>query len=197
MTTVDLHSGQHSWDYSSEPPSHSITSTKRQRALVPDNWDDDDVEEEEQAPQTVWDAANKEAPMPEILRSATASTSTATPPPTTAFQPSLRILKRPSPSVTLSPSSPSPQQLETLAQKEARYQAARERIFGDEAVQDDGNSNGSTSKKSPQSSKGSSSTVKADSVIVSRHPTGPGSTDGSSPRGFGNRKQGKGRPNAT
>ena len=71
--------------------------------------------------------------MPELVISS--QSSTAVPPPPAALQPSLRILKRPSTSDSASPhaASPSPaaEQQRSYAEREAQYQAARERIFGD------------------------------------------------------------------
>ena len=67
--------------------------------------------------------------MPTIVSASSAGQ--ALPPPA-AFQPALRILKRPSPSPSNSDPSSNSSTLDssTLKEREARYQAARERIFG-------------------------------------------------------------------
>ncbi|KAJ3567937.1 hypothetical protein NP233_g6038 [Leucocoprinus birnbaumii] len=81
----------------------------------------------------IWEAANKQVvtPMPTLVSTRTGS---VIPPPAAAFQPAMRILKRPSsssPSQNSSVTSPPPG--ETLQEREARYAAARERIFGSES----------------------------------------------------------------
>ncbi|KAH8083354.1 hypothetical protein BXZ70DRAFT_958574 [Cristinia sonorae] len=116
-----------SWDYT---PSAILVST-RKADTVPDDWD---AEEEEEEPQKLWENANKTAPMPELIISSTSTTSSVVPPPAAAFQPSLRILKRPSASPSPTPTAPSPNgtdaQQKSYAEREAQYQSARERIFG-------------------------------------------------------------------
>lgn len=69
--------------------------------------------------------------MPELILSP-GSSSVVSPPPA-AFQPTLRILKRPSSAATRSRSSSSStvETKKTLAEREAEYHAARERIFKD------------------------------------------------------------------
>lgn len=73
------------------------------------------------------------APMPTIVSAPSASY--ALPPPA-AFQPALRILKRPSPSTSTpgSSSNPSTPDASNLKEREAQYQAARERIFGADSL---------------------------------------------------------------
>ncbi|KIL66066.1 hypothetical protein M378DRAFT_161291 [Amanita muscaria Koide BX008] len=67
--------------------------------------------------------------MPTII-SSSASSVTSVPPPA-ALQQSLRILKRPSPSsASPTPGQSTPDASADLKQREARYQAARDRIFG-------------------------------------------------------------------
>lgn len=119
------------WD----APSAS-TSTRAAVATAPvrDDWEDDEDEDDqaqaptEEANQRLWNDANTKpaAPMPTVV-----SSSTPTPPPA-AFQPVMRILKRPDTNAANSevPSVPSGE--ESFREREARYQAARERIFGGE-----------------------------------------------------------------
>ncbi|KAF7324745.1 SUZ domain-containing protein [Mycena kentingensis (nom. inval.)] len=119
---------------------------------VVDDWEDDEEEEEDgeesqggslsrsRTPpraagrnQRIWEAANTHtsAPMPTVVL-ARSSVSVAAPIAPAAFQPQLRILKRPtsaSPAPAVVPTTPAG---ETLKEREARYQAARERIFGPE-----------------------------------------------------------------
>ncbi|KAK0469063.1 uncharacterized protein EV420DRAFT_1633496 [Desarmillaria tabescens] len=151
------------WD---APPASTSTRAAVASAPVRDDWedDDDDEEDEAQAPteeanQRLWNDANTKsaAPMPTVV-----SSSTPTPPPA-AFQPVMRILKRPTNSPNSSVSSvPS---TESFREREARYQAARERIFGN------GNENGE--------GLGPSSTVV-------RNPRGP--EEGSTEKGFTRRR---------
>jgi hypothetical protein len=70
--------------------------------------------------------------MPELVIAPTSTTASAAPVPVQALQPSMRILKRPSASASPSPSSPpsAEAQQKTLAEREAQYRAARDRIFG-------------------------------------------------------------------
>ncbi|EKM56761.1 uncharacterized protein PHACADRAFT_254064 [Phanerochaete carnosa HHB-10118-sp] len=100
---------------------------------VKDDWDDDDESDGDEDPQKVWEDANKKAPMPELVISSTSATSApATAVPAQALQPSLRILKRPSApaSPALATASSAEAQQKSLAEREAEYRAARERIFG-------------------------------------------------------------------
>jgi len=168
MTTVN-----DSWD---QPSSSSRSNNATYRPAppvhsVPDAWDDEEDEEEEDN-QKIWEDANTRAPMPELIISSSGITPTAVPPSVTAFQTPMRILKRPSSHNTTANSSSSQTPIETLAQKEARYQAARERIFGG----DDGsgsnvteNGNG-TSKRDGDDQKRNPATP---AVNVVRNPIGP------------------------
>ncbi|KAK0205427.1 hypothetical protein DFS33DRAFT_766157 [Desarmillaria ectypa] len=117
------------WD----APSAS-TSTRATVAAAPvrDDWEDEDEDEDEetQAPteeanQRLWNDANTKsaAPMPTVVSSSTPT------PPAAAFQPVMRILKRPTSSTNSSVSS-DVLSAESFREREARYQAARERIFG-------------------------------------------------------------------
>jgi SUZ domain len=119
-----------------------------------------------------------------ISPSATSSRSVLSPPPG-AFQPTMRILKRPSDSTSPTP-PPSSSTSEPIKAREARYQAARDRIFGEENGPN--NSSSQLARKSPASAQ--------DNPIVSivRNPRGPGDytaddeTVRDPTRGFGGRR---------
>src|SRR5882757_6758122 len=70
--------------------------------------------------------------MPELIISPSSTGTSVVSPPPAAYQPTMRILKRPSPSQSASNSttSLSSQTRNTLAEREAQYQEARNRIFG-------------------------------------------------------------------
>ncbi|KAF8203470.1 hypothetical protein K438DRAFT_1964954 [Mycena galopus ATCC 62051] len=169
--------------------------TKRKTAPLPvsDDWEDDDdddgdgddrevVNEDEDRDedwargagdnpnQRIWRDANAQAPMPALILSASSTSSTHhTPaPPAAALQPAMRILKRPSPTGPVVPAA-APVAGETLKEREARYQAARDRIFGE------------------ADATGAAKKDKAGGVV--RNPKGPDTdTDGTTPpRGFGTR----------
>ena len=102
------------------------------------------------------------APMPTIIPSASSS-HPVVPPPPAAFQPQLKILKRPT---NASPSpSPSPHvNTQSLQEREARYQAARERIFG-------------SGSSSAEASSSSLSAKKEEGAKHIRQPKGPEGSD--------------------
>ncbi|KAJ3719149.1 hypothetical protein DFJ43DRAFT_1227180 [Lentinula guzmanii] len=116
------------WGEPDPPP-----TSRRPKAppeVVRDDWEDDDDEEEpqEEKNKKIWHKANHEAaaPMPTFI----VSSSNVAPPPVAAFQPAFKILKRP---VNSSETSSFPQSYtskESLEDREARYQVARNRIFG-------------------------------------------------------------------
>ncbi|KAG1773597.1 hypothetical protein EV702DRAFT_1129251 [Suillus placidus] len=114
---------------SSYPPGAATRSQRKPQQVVPDDWDND---EEEEDSAKVWEDANNKAPMPELIISPSSTGTCVVPPPPAAFQPTMRILKRPSPSQSASNSttSLSSQTRNTLAEREAQYQEARNRIFG-------------------------------------------------------------------
>ncbi|KAF8729118.1 hypothetical protein AX14_006388 [Amanita brunnescens Koide BX004] len=107
-------------------------------------------------------------------------------PPPAAFQPALRILKRPSPSPSPSTpgsssnsSSPDPS---NLKEREAQYQAARERIFGAELA-------------SPPAV---SANTQPPAARVVREPRGPGESElGQEIKGFTRRAAAKAAPPST
>ncbi|KAJ7476580.1 hypothetical protein FB451DRAFT_1396827 [Mycena latifolia] len=122
------------WDWQSQSQSTSSTSTRRapaQKAPAPvcDDWEEDDGDDAAEPPapadnQRIWDTANAQAPMPALIVSGAA-------PPPAAFQPAMRILKRPA-APARAPVRPAAPE-ETLEAREGRYREARERIFGKEA----------------------------------------------------------------
>ena len=128
--------------------------------------------------------------MPELVVSG--GTGTALPPPPAAFQPTLKILKRPTtgpvqPS-TIAPSSTDVQN--SYAEREAKYQAARQRIFNDTASPD------VSSEARPAAVEGSADTA---GVKVIRAPRGPSadtssSVDAKTSRGFARKRRGRGAP---
>jgi hypothetical protein len=79
---------------------------------------------------------NTQSPMPEVVVVRSSSTTPSIVAHPSVFQSPMRILKRPSNSQSSSASSLSSatdsQSHQSLAEREARYQAARERIFGEE-----------------------------------------------------------------
>jgi hypothetical protein len=122
--------------------------------------------------------------MPTLLASRSGS---VIPPPAAAFQPAMRILKRPQSS---SPSQSSatfsaPPPAETLQEREARYAAARERIFGAEG------SEGTAASPKP-----------SDNVKIIREPKAPEMTPGKQTqstgfKGRGGKMVSSSRPPAT
>ncbi|KAJ7227587.1 hypothetical protein B0H12DRAFT_1240505 [Mycena haematopus] len=153
-------------------PATAASSSRRPRV---DDWEDDDDDADENGAdnQQIWHNANTRAPMPHLIASPAAAA-----PPAAALQPAMRILKRPSATAT-SPSLPPVGPGETLREREARYRAARDRIFGDGADR--------------------GSDKKGVGVGVMRNPKGPapaaeeGEADGP-PKGFGARRTGKAKP---
>ncbi|GBE83625.1 hypothetical protein BKA93DRAFT_771492 [Sparassis latifolia] len=173
---------------------------------TPEAWDDEDDEEEDQ--QALWENANNKAPMPELVISASSTTSVVSPPPA-AIQPTLRILKRPTNSQLPSSSAPGSETMKSYAEREAEYQAARQRIFQESTLNGrsvnnaarvpSANSREGSSASSPSSGRDSSS---ASSVKIIRDPHGPSSLPGAGsqprspgsqqPRGFSARRNPKG-----
>ncbi|CDO76541.1 hypothetical protein BN946_scf184395.g3 [Trametes cinnabarina] len=172
-----------SWGAPSTPSATPLIS-KHSSTAVRDDWDDDEADAlEVDDPQKLWEEANARAPMPQVViaGSSTSSTAALSPPPA-ALQPVMRILKRPSASSS-SPSSPSPSgsaiandsiASNSYAEREARYQAARERIFGEARLAAPSPPDGL-----PSASEGTSGasaphrTHAPTSVRVSREPKGP------------------------
>ncbi|KAL4247769.1 hypothetical protein ABKN59_008604 [Abortiporus biennis] len=191
----------------------SSKSIPMKATVVPDDWDaEEEDESEEEQPQKLWEDANQKAPMPELVISSS-STGPSTIPllPQAAFQPTLRILKRPPTNPLSSNSSSSSsssytstgpgsglESQKSYAEREAEYQAARERIFGGQATTI---STTTTARptSTPNSNSNSSSTANSrapstkPSPGILRSPRGPYdvSPDGSSQQnaGFGNRRR--------
>ncbi|KAH7907246.1 hypothetical protein BJ138DRAFT_1014861, partial [Hygrophoropsis aurantiaca] len=159
---------------------------------VPDEWDDEEDEEEEDNAK-VWEEANHKAPMPELIISASSTGQSVISPPPAAFQPAMRILKRPSNSPSSSTSTiNTPTSQTSLAEREAQYQEARERIFG--LGSPEGESRGGDKAKEKRD--------KAEKIVsVVREPLGPSDNSGSSStpeknglaKGFGARRKEKPR----
>ncbi|KAG8215973.1 hypothetical protein J3R82DRAFT_7956 [Butyriboletus roseoflavus] len=130
--------------------------------------------------------------MPELVVAPASTSQSFPPPPLAALQPTLRILKRPSPntsansagaasSASLSSPSPgptsgsgsgsggtSPAPRGTLAEREAQYQEARSRIFGEKEKPGSMSGNASSGSMSRTSSS-------SGGVVVVRDPLGPAS----------------------
>jgi len=171
-----------SWDYISSGQS-PLPASQRKAQVVPDDWDADEDEEEE--PQKLWDNANNKAPMPELVIASTSATSSSVPPPPAAFQPSLRILKRPSASPTpTSIQSGSADLQKSYAEREAQYQAARERIFGGDSTTPP--QGAATTEKNRKIANRSSGSIMENATAVSstviRNPRGPDSASQDTPR---------------
>ncbi|KAI0357846.1 hypothetical protein OH77DRAFT_1421970 [Trametes cingulata] len=168
-------------------PATTVLSRAPQTVSLPasttvrDDWDDDDEDDETGAedPKKLWEDANKRAPMPQVvIANSSTSAAAALSPPPAALQPTLRILKRPSASgsnsTPSSSGSSSPSSSATnadasksYAEREARYQAARERIFGE--APDTTNPPRSTTS-SPRAANGPQA---APAVQIAREPRGP------------------------
>lgn len=127
--------------------------------------------------------------MPDLIISrGTSSTSVALPSLPLNQPPPMRILKRPSASSSSTPSTNSGSVAgETLKEREARYHAARERIFGvspDEEPAQESDEKPTRKVVSPLSA------LPAASVKLVREPRGPDANVGSdlNTKGFGERK---------
>jgi len=154
---------------------------------------------------------NRKAPMPELVISGS-STASVVPPPPAAFQPTLRILKRPTASSSNSAASAAPQDTQkSYAEREAQYQAARERIFSKEGARtpagrrDSAEDDGAQASTRAMNGRALASPSPADTIGVKviRGPRGPSALPGDDsqassadvlpPRGFVGRR-GKGNP---
>ncbi|CAA7266249.1 unnamed protein product [Cyclocybe aegerita] len=181
------------WGDEPVPNSGSIASTsgssvalkvkKPTKPVVRDDWEDDEEEEDvgrsvDAQNKKLWEDANSREyrPMPAVIISAGSSSSSSAPTLPLNQPPAMKILKRPSPSVSPSQSSSNANaaSAETFQDREARYQAARERIFGPSS--DSSPTEGSEKKKNPSSQKSTSPTSPpppANKVV--REPRGPNS----------------------
>lgn len=129
--------------------------------------------------------------MPELVISGS-GTGMALPPPPAAFQPTLKILKRPAtgtaPPIPAVPSSADVQK--SYAEREAKYQAARQRIFNDAARPGVTSDTTSATAETRDPQPGDTGNVK-----VIRAPRGPtADTDSKPSRGFGSKRGGRGAP---
>ncbi|KAF9781315.1 hypothetical protein BJ322DRAFT_1080394 [Thelephora terrestris] len=147
---------------------------------VPDDWDDDD-EEEETDSQKIWETANSKSPMPQLVISRpSTSTTVFSPPPSTVIQAPMKILKRPTQTTTPSNTSSASPSLDnkSLAEREARYQEARERIFG------------GPSKPSGQDDPKTRTPPSKPVSNITRDPAGPqpDGSDSNASQGFGSKR---------
>ncbi|KAH8998041.1 hypothetical protein EDB92DRAFT_1941676 [Lactarius akahatsu] len=132
---------------------------------VPDDWDDDPSSSDGEDSQKIWDDANKAGPMPELVLASSRTGSTPNVvPPASAFQSPVRILKRSLQKPTNVSQSASAT-TETFAERSARYNAARERIFADTSEGKVGGGEGGAAS------------------LVVRNPRGPGDSPGPIGRG--------------
>jgi len=134
-------------EFSSQPQGPKVRNPKLKH-VVPDSWDDDNDETSSPSshPQAsngplsstnnltnkeIWDAAERAAPMPTVILSSSITSNNLPPP--SALGEKMRILKRPSDS----PHTKSPSRInsgggpQSLAEREAAYAVARNRIFND------------------------------------------------------------------
>jgi len=182
------------------PIASGSTSVRSKNVVVPDDWDLDEEEEEDIGRlvdthnKQLWEDANAKVhhPMPDLIISrGTSSTSVALPSLPLNQPPPMRILKRPSASSSSTASTNSGSVAgETLKEREARYHAARERIFG--VSPDEEPAQESDEKKKPTRKVVSPplSSLPAASVKLVREPRGPDANVGSdsNTKGFGERK---------
>ncbi|KAJ7602539.1 hypothetical protein FB45DRAFT_966282 [Roridomyces roridus] len=159
------------WDHQPLESTSASAYPTAQTFPVSDDWEDDDEDNGEsdtlpnpEKNQRIWENANAASPMPNVILAPSRSSS-ATGPPAAALQPALRILKRP-PQAPGQTTPPPATQGETLEERDARYQAARARIFGS-AEESTGPADGSTSAK------GKKEKQKGGGGSVTRHPRGP------------------------
>jgi len=120
-------------------------------------------------------------PMPAVIISRGASASNTPSSLPLNQPPTMRILKRPSPSASPSQSSTNVNGSESLQDREARYQAARERIFGPSSP------SAGSNDKMPKVSSPTPPPLEATKIV--REPRGP---DSSGDNGTGQRHDGKG-----
>ncbi|KAF5325237.1 hypothetical protein D9619_009868 [Psilocybe cf. subviscida] len=174
-------------------------STKKPKiSVVRDDWEmDDDDEADTMTPiaveeqnKRIWEDANTKPqhPMPKVVMSRGASAPVTSPSLPLNQPPPMRILKRPSatPAQVKQIASPG----ESFQEREARYQAARERIFGTSSPDAAGATTPKdTQKKASGSASPSSGPQVSPATKVIRDPRGPPnqSSVASDSRGFGER----------
>ncbi|KAH6910690.1 hypothetical protein BKA70DRAFT_1271237 [Coprinopsis sp. MPI-PUGE-AT-0042] len=178
------------WD----KPGAPTTTSRVVSPTIKDDWEDDESSGSEDEPpsveknQQIWQDANTKPQytMPSVVVARTTSTpsSSITLPPQAAFQqgPAIKILKRP----TSNSPSPAPSNqganTESLKEREARYQAARDRIFG-----------GGSSGEGDEGSRPASVNAAKPQAKIAREPLGPPGIQSSAAsatqsRGFANRR---------
>ncbi|KAF5348078.1 hypothetical protein D9758_010045 [Tetrapyrgos nigripes] len=171
---------------------------RRPVVAVRDDWEDEDEEQDVpngEVNRKIWEEADRKASEPMPILVASSSSRPVAAPPAAAFQPVLKILKRPqsnpnSPPPTISASTSA----ESFQEREARYQAARNRIFGESASPSPDSASSSTTSLPLASSISREDRSKASAnsppaTSVSRNPRGPESEGGrNSPRGFQGRR---------
>ncbi|KAI0340337.1 hypothetical protein BDW22DRAFT_1360274 [Trametopsis cervina] len=177
------------WDDSSTAP--RISAPVKRDEPIRDDWDDDDEDDEDEDPHKVWSDANAKAPMPQLVIAPSATSSSAVSPPPAAFQPSIRILKRPSASSASNLSAPpADASQKSLADREANYQAARQRIFGTASasspVVSDEQATLSASRTGSSASHPTATPTAAASTKIIRNPRGPDTVADSSTVGNAN-----------
>jgi len=128
------------WDRPLDDGRKTVSACHKEGAAlsnaIPGDWDEETSSGEEDN-QTIWDNANKQVPMPQLV-----ATSPSVVPPASAFHSPIRILKRStapthkmgdaasdSSSSSSPASAPMMSAAGTFAERSARYNAARERIF--------------------------------------------------------------------
>ena len=129
-------------------------------------------------------ARNTKSPMPQLVISRSSTSATVvSPPPPTIIQAPMRILKRQTPTTTPSNTSASPSPTpQSLTERDAKYQEARERIFG-------------SPKPSEQDSPKTGTPPPRPIPNVIRNPTGPETNtpgpNSNASQGFGGRRGGR------
>ncbi|KAG6330298.1 hypothetical protein ID866_8792 [Astraeus odoratus] len=197
MTSVDVSNAR-------IPPTRKHAGKLPPSHIVRDDWDADDDENEDEIQQPgegnavvgkaveeenvrIWHDANAKAPMPDLVITPSTTGGVTIALPAAALKPALRILKRPSQSQSQTPalqspstsasSSPSTSQRGTLAEREAQYLEARNRIFGVASSPpslDQSSTNGSTSRPGATSEISDQLNASNTPVItVVRDPLGP------------------------
>jgi len=124
------------WSDFSEP------APTKSKESVPDDWEADGDNEDDQAKQKLsqqlWEEANARDPQPKVILTSTAGSSTPNQIPDSLLNAPKMILKRPTSSPASSSPSPSALSQKSIQEREASYQAARERIFGSSSPVSDG-----------------------------------------------------------
>ncbi|KJA23854.1 hypothetical protein HYPSUDRAFT_560831 [Hypholoma sublateritium FD-334 SS-4] len=193
-----------SWEEEPRQPSVASSSENRLRAsaptIVPDDWELDDEEEEEatgisleEKNKQIWEDANLKIhhPMPTLVISRGASTSVSTPSLPLNQPPPMKILKRPSASASPSSTNTSTPVGETFREREARYQVARERIFGVSSEQAADSADPATKAQGSSRKANSPASPLSPATKVVRNPRGPpNTTSGAVPEnGFKGRRK--------